>query len=191
MSLLLLLCLGFLPSVAACPSYCLCASDIISCSGRNLHNALYALPTDWILQPFDRLTTLVLSRNSISQIEVNAFILTPHLLHLDLSSNQLTVLNLSIFTGLKELKELLLFDNQIVQINPGAFSDLHSLQKLYLSGNRLTTFPLGIYWEPGGPRNLTFLDLSYNKLSKVSGNSGPGPLCSHPSSCSGFRVKNI
>ncbi|XP_022605326.1 amphoterin-induced protein 2-like [Seriola dumerili] len=184
-ALLLLLCLGFLPSVAACPSYCLCASDIISCSGRNLsalpfdlpnyatrldlsHNALYALPTDWILQPFDRLTTLVLSRNSISQIEVNAFILTPHLLHLDLSSNQLTVLNLSIFTGLKELKELLLFDNQIVQINPGAFSDLHSLQKLYLSGNRLTTFPLGIYWEPGGPRNLTFLDLSYNKLSKVS-----------------------
>ncbi|XP_040886296.1 amphoterin-induced protein 2-like [Toxotes jaculatrix] len=183
-ALLFLLCLGFPPCVATCPPYCLCTSDIISCSGRNLsvlpldlpsyagrldlgHNALTSLPTDWIPQPFDRLATLVLSRNSISQIEANAFTVTPHLLHLDLSSNRLTVLNLSLFTGLKELKELLLFDNQIFQINPGAFSDLHSLQRLYLSGNRLTAFPLGLYWEPGGPRNLTFLDLSYNRLSKV------------------------
>ncbi|XP_018539808.1 amphoterin-induced protein 2 [Lates calcarifer] len=182
--LLLLLCLGFPPSVATCPPYCLCASDIISCSGRNLsvvpfdlpsyatrldlsHNALSALPMDWIPQLFDRLATLVLSRNSISRIEVNAFAVTPHLFHLDLSSNELTVLNLSIFTGLAELKELLLFDNQIVQINPGVFRDLHNLQRLYLSRNRLTDFPLGLYWEAGGPRNLTFLDLSYNRLSKV------------------------
>ncbi|XP_033470357.1 amphoterin-induced protein 2-like [Epinephelus lanceolatus] len=183
-TLLLSLCLGFPPSMATCPPYCLCASDIISCSGCNLsalpsdlpgyatrldlsHNALTVLPVDWISQPFERLATLILSRNSVSQIEVNAFTVTPHLLHLDLSSNQLTVLNSSIFTGLKELKELLLFGNQIIQINPGAFNDLLSLQRLYLSGNRLTAFPLGLYWEPGGPRNLTFLDLSYNKLSKV------------------------
>ncbi|XP_038595135.1 amphoterin-induced protein 2-like [Micropterus salmoides] len=183
-ALLLSLCLGFPPSVATCPPYCLCASDIISCSGRNLsalpfdlpsyatrldlsHNALTVLPVDWISQPFNRLTSLVLSRNSINRIEVRAFTVTPHLLHLDLSSNQLTVLNSSIFTGLKELKELLLFGNQIIQINQGAFSDLQSLQRLYLSGNRLMAFPLGLYWEPGGPRNLSFLDLSYNRLSKV------------------------
>ncbi|XP_044042641.1 amphoterin-induced protein 2-like [Siniperca chuatsi] len=183
-ALLLSLCLGFPPSVATCPTYCLCASDIISCSGRNLsalpfdlpsyatrldlsHNALTVLPVDWISRPFDRLASLVLSRNSISRIEVKAFTVTPHLLHLDLSSNRLTVLNTSIFTGLKELKELLLFGNQIIQINPGAFSDLQSLQRLYLSGNRLMAFPLGLYWEPGGPHNLSFLDLSYNRLSKL------------------------
>ncbi|XP_058480882.1 amphoterin-induced protein 2-like [Solea solea] len=182
--LLLLLCRGFLPSVAVCPPCCLCTSDIISCSGCNLstlpfdlpsyatrldlsHNLLTALPTNWIPQPFDRLITLVINRNSISKIEVNAFNVTPHVLHLDLSSNQMTALNLSLFTGLKELKELLLFDNRIVQIYPGAFSGLHSLQKLYLSGNRLKAFPLGLYWEPGGPHNLTFLDMSYNRLSKV------------------------
>ncbi|XP_029318031.1 amphoterin-induced protein 2-like [Cottoperca gobio] len=184
LSLLLSMCLGFPPPVATCPLYCLCASDIISCSGRNLsvlpsdlpsyatrldlsHNALAVLPVDWISRPFDRLATLVLSRNSISRIEVNAFSVAPHLLHLDISSNQLTVLNSSIFSGLKELKELLLFGNHILQIKPGAFGDLYSLQRLYLSGNRLTDFPLGLYWEPGGPRNLTFLDLSYNRLSKV------------------------
>ncbi|KAM6896095.1 amphoterin-induced protein 2-like [Lycodopsis pacificus] len=183
-ALLLSLCLGFPPSLAPCPPCCLCASDIISCSGCNLsmlpsdlpgyatrldlsHNTLTVLPVDWISRPFDRLATLVLSRNSISRIEVDAFTVTPHLLHLDISSNRLTALNSSIFAGLEELKELLLFGNQIVQINPGAFSDLYSLQRLYFSGNRLTAFPLGLYWEPGGPRNLTFLDLSYNRLSEV------------------------
>ncbi|KAM7366896.1 hypothetical protein PAMP_014833 [Pampus punctatissimus] len=183
-ALLLSLCLGLPPLVATCPPYCLCASDIISCSGHNLsmlpfdlpsyatrldlsHNALTVLPADWISQPFDRLSTLVLSRNSIGQIDMDTFMVTPHLLHLDLSSNCLTVLNSSIFTGLKELKELLLFGNQIVQINPGAFSDLHSLKRIYLSGNKLTDFPLGLYEEPGGPRNLTFLDLSSNRLSTV------------------------
>uniref|UniRef100_A0A8C2ZMY0 Ig-like domain-containing protein n=1 Tax=Cyclopterus lumpus TaxID=8103 RepID=A0A8C2ZMY0_CYCLU len=183
-ALLLSLCLGVPPSVATCPPCCLCASDIISCSRSNLstlpsalpgyatrldlsHNALTVLPMDWIPRPFDRLATLILSRNSISRIEQDAFTVTPHLLHLDLSSNRLTALNTSIFAGLEELKELLLFGNQIVQINPGAFSDVYSLQRLYLSGNRLTAFPLGLYWEPGGPRNLTFLDLSYNRLSEV------------------------
>ncbi|XP_020507375.1 amphoterin-induced protein 2 [Labrus bergylta] len=181
---LLSLCLGALSSVATCPLYCLCASDIISCSGRNLsvarfdfpsyatrldlsHNALTVLPLDWISQPFDRLSTLVLSRNSISQIETNAFAVTPNLLQLDLSSNQLTVLNSSIFTGLTELRELLLFGNKIIQINPEAFSDLRSLKRLYLSGNRLEDFPYGLYQESGGPLNLTFLDLSNNRLSKA------------------------
>lgn len=183
-TVLLLLCLGFLPSVTSCPPDCLCASDIVSCSGRNLsalpfdlpsyatrldlsHNTLAALRVGWISQPFDRLATLVLSKNSISEIEVNAFAVAPHLLHLDLSSNQLRALNSSIFTGLKELKEMLLFGNQIVQIDQGAFSDLFSLHRLYLSANRLTVFPLGLYEEPGGPRNLRFLDLSNNRLSKV------------------------
>ncbi|CAJ1054216.1 amphoterin-induced protein 2-like [Xyrichtys novacula] len=183
-TLLLSLCLGFPSFVAACPLYCLCASDIISCSGRNLsvphfdlpsyatrldlsHNALTALPVDWISQPFDGLATLILNRNYINQIEVNAFVVTPHLLQLDLSLNRLTVLNSSIFTGLKELKELLLFGNQITQINPGAFSNLYSLKRLYFSGNRLEDFPFSLWQEPEGPRNLTFLDLSNNRLSKV------------------------
>ncbi|CAN9508121.1 unnamed protein product [Ophioblennius macclurei] len=181
---LLLLCFGFLPWVAGCPLDCLCASDIVSCSGRNLsmlpfdlpgyatrldlsHNTLAALHADWFSQPFDRLATLVLGKNRISRIEENAFALTPHLLHLDLASNKLTMLNSSTFAGLKELKELLLFGNQIVEIYPESFRDLHSLQRLYLSANKLTAFPLELYEETEGPRNLTFLDLSYNRLSEV------------------------
>ncbi|XP_012713447.2 amphoterin-induced protein 2 [Fundulus heteroclitus] len=183
-TMLLLLYLGFIPRVAPCPPHCLCASDIISCSGSNLstlpfglpsyasrldlsHNVLRAVRVDWISQSFHRLITLVLSWNTISQIEMAAFTATPHLLYLDLSSNQLRVLNSSIFTGLKELKELLLIGNHIAQIKPGAFTDLSGLQRLYISANSLTTFPLGLFEDPRGPRNLTFLDLSYNRLSKL------------------------
>nr|XP_057934054.1 amphoterin-induced protein 2-like [Doryrhamphus excisus] len=182
-TLLLSLCLGFPPRALPCPSSCLCASDIISCSGCNLsappsdlpgyatrldlsHNSLAVLPADWINRTFERLATLVLSRNRIEKIEANAFSSTPHLLHLDLSSNKLSVLNASIFTGLEDLRELLLFGNQIVHILPNTFSGLQSLAKLYLSGNKLTSLPSGL-GDGEGPLNLTFLDVSSNRLSSV------------------------
>ncbi|XP_077357531.1 amphoterin-induced protein 2-like [Festucalex cinctus] len=182
-ALLLSLCLGFPPRALTCPPGCICASDIISCSGCNLsappldlpdyaarldlsHNSLTALPADWLRRPFDRLAALLVGRNRIVRIEANAFTATPHLLHLDLSSNKLSVLNSSIFTGLAELRELLLFGNLIAQINPNSFSGLRSLAKLYLSGNRLTSLPVSL-WDGGGPLNLTFLDVSSNRLASV------------------------
>ncbi|XP_061617799.1 amphoterin-induced protein 2-like isoform X2 [Phyllopteryx taeniolatus] len=182
-ALLFSLCLGFPPRALTCPPGCICASDIISCSGRNLsalpsdlpgyaarldlsHNSLTALPADWIARPFERLAALLLGRNRVGRIEARAFAVTPHLLHLDLSSNKLSALNSSVFAGLTELQELLLFDNQIAQINPNAFSGLRSLVKLYLSGNRLTSLPVSLL-NGEGALNLTFLDVSSNGLSSV------------------------
>lgn len=182
--LLLSLCLGSRPAVATCPLPCLCASDIICCSSRNLsalpfdlpgyatwldlsHNALAVLHVGWISGSVERLATLVLNRNAVRLIEAEAFATMSRLAHLDLSSNQLKELNSSIFAGLTELKELLLFGNQISRIDPSALGDLHGLQRLYLSGNRLTNVPLGIFSETGGPRNLTLLDLSDNRLAAL------------------------
>lgn len=183
-SLLLSLCLGSRPAVAACPPPCLCASDIICCSARNLsalpfhlpgyatwldlsHNALAVLSVGWISGSFERLVTLALNRNAVRTVEAEAFAAMPRLVHLDLSSNRLRELNSSTFAGLTELKELLLFGNQISRIDPSAFSDLGGLQRLYLSGNSLTDVPLGLLAETGGPRNLTLLDLSDNRLATV------------------------
>lgn len=181
-ALLLSLCLGSRPSTATCPTSCLCASDIISCSSGNLsvlpfdlpgyttwldlsHNALAALRVGWISGSFGRLVTLVLSRNSVRLIGPEAFAAMPRLLHLDLSSNQIKELNSSIFAGLNELEELLLFGNQISQIEPGAFTGLLRLHRFYLSGNRLKNFPLGLFSETGGPGNLSLVDVSYNRLT--------------------------
>lgn len=184
-AMLLLLSLSLLlPSVATCPPFCICASDIISCSGHNLstvpsnlpgyitrldlsHNAITVLPVGWMSGTFHKLATLILSRNSVSLVQVNAFAVTPNLQHLDLSSNRLTLLDSDIFAGLKDLKELLLFGNQIIQINPGVLVSFRSLERLYLSGNKLHDFPLWLYLEQSGSRNLSLLDISYNRLLKV------------------------
>lgn len=183
-ALLLSLCLGSRPSVATCPASCLCASDIISCSSGNLsavpfdlpgyaswldlsHNALAALQPGWVSGSFGRLVTLVLNTNAVGLIGPEAFAAMPRLVHLDLSSNQIKELNASIFAGLNELRELLLFGNQIRQIEPGAFTGLLRLHRFYLSGNRLKNFPLGLFSETGGPRNLSLLDVSYNRLTAL------------------------
>lgn len=181
-ALLLSLSLGSRPSAATCPTSCLCASDVISCSSGNLsalpfdlpgytawldlsHNALAALQVGWISGSFGRLVTLVLNRNAVRLLGPEAFAAMPRLVHLDLSSNHITQLNSSVFAGLNELEELLLFGNQISRIEPGAFSGLLRLRRFYLSGNRLKNFPLGLFSEAGGPGNLSLLDLSYNRLT--------------------------
>lgn len=182
---LLLLSLSLPPtSVATCPPSCICASDIISCSGRDLssapsdlpgyitrldlsHNVITVLSVGWISGTFYKLATLILSRNSVSLVQATAFALSPNLEHLDLSSNKLTLLDSDIFADLKVLKELLLFGNQIAQINPGVLVSFRSLQRLYLSGNKLEDFPSWLFLEQGGSRNLSLLDLSYNRLGKV------------------------
>ncbi|XP_072311109.1 amphoterin-induced protein 1-like [Eucyclogobius newberryi] len=184
LALVLPLFLAPLYSVALCPSPCLCASDIISCSSRNLssppfqlpgyssrldlsHNVIKVLSTSWTSQTLHRLTTLTLNWNFISEIQENAFAEAPYISHLDLSSNQLAMLNSSMFTGLKALQELLLFGNQVSHIEKDTFKSLSSLQRLYLSGNLLTQFPLELYEEQNGPLNLTFLDLSSNRLTHL------------------------
>lgn len=171
-----------LPSSALCPALCTCASDITSCSGQNLHcppfqipwitsrldlshNAIANLSSSWTNQTLHRLTILVLSRNSIEQIQKNAFQQCPQLTHLDLSSNQLMALDSSSFEGLTKLQELLLFRNRITHIDVDTFHGLTRLQRLYLSGNLLTSFPKDIY--ENGPGNLTFLDLSSNRLEEL------------------------
>lgn len=182
--ILLPLFLGTALPASPCPAPCLCASNIVSCSGQKLssppislpvytsrldlsHNTITNLSASWTSQTLYRLTTLVLNRNFINQIQENAFAQTPQVTHLDLSSNQLVALNSKMFTGLKKLQELLLFENRISHMAKDAFQSLIHLQRLYLSGNMLTHFPIELYEVQTGPKNLTFLDLSFNRLEKL------------------------
>uniref|UniRef100_A0A3B3ZYY9 LRRNT domain-containing protein n=1 Tax=Periophthalmus magnuspinnatus TaxID=409849 RepID=A0A3B3ZYY9_9GOBI len=166
--LILPLFLGALHSADPCPSPCLCASDIISCSNQNLSSPPLKIPGYSSRLDLSHNIIEILSSSWTSQtLHQNAFALTPYLTHLDISSNQLAVLNATMFTGLKELQELLLFGNQISHIEKNTFQILVHLQRLYLSGNLLTKFPVELYEEQNGPTNLTFLDLSANRLSQL------------------------
>ncbi|XP_033881214.2 amphoterin-induced protein 2-like [Acipenser ruthenus] len=181
----LLLCANLTSSAfESCPTDCICASDIITCSNKNLptlprivfqfisrldvsYNRVVRLNTDWAPNPLDKLNTLILSHNSISHITTGVFSNTPNVRYLDLSSNKLSSLSETVFQDLTELEVLLLFNNAITQIKAGAFGGLHALQKLYLSRNLITQFPLEVLVGKLSLSHLELLDLSLNSLREV------------------------
>ncbi|XP_078531521.1 amphoterin-induced protein 2 [Lissotriton helveticus] len=167
-----------------CPSTCICASDIVSCTNKNLsmvprslfkfikkldlsYNKIGFLDPDWVPVLFDKLNTLVLNHNTVSSISTGSFSSTPHLKYLDLSSNHLRILSNPVFQELKGLEILLLYNNQITHIDSGAFGGLHKLQKLYLSRNSIAHFPIDLYTGRMKLPELALLDMSYNQLHAV------------------------
>ncbi|XP_053320888.1 amphoterin-induced protein 2 [Spea bombifrons] len=167
-----------------CPSACICASDIVSCTNKNLsmvprtifkfirkldlsYNKIGFLDPDWFPVLLDKLHTLILNNNAVSSISSGSFSTITNVRHLDLSSNNLKSLSNPVFQELKMLEVLLLYNNQLTHIDAGAFGGLHKLQKLYLGRNALTHFPLDLYFGRSKLTQLVLLDISYNNLQTV------------------------
>uniref|UniRef100_F6UY13 Amphoterin-induced protein 3 n=1 Tax=Monodelphis domestica TaxID=13616 RepID=F6UY13_MONDO len=165
-----------------CPKVCICASDLLSCSNRNLHvvpaplpvmtttldlsyNMLPHLHPGW-LAALPRLRKLRLAHNQLRSLARGTFHNASGLRCLDLSSNGLHAVGRHDFEGLLELEELLLYNNHIGSVERGAFRGLGSLSRLYLSCNRLTEFS---FRDLHGlsPRQLRVLDLSTNRLDSI------------------------
>ncbi|NXY92546.1 AMGO2 protein, partial [Alcedo cyanopectus] len=164
-----------------CPAACICASDILSCTNKNLsrapgnlykcakrldlsYNRIGALEPEWVPVLLEKLETLLAHHNSIGSIVAGSFATVPNLKHLDLSSNGLRSLGGPVFQELRALEVLLLYNNQIAQLEPSAFGGLHRLQKLYLSYNSLPHFPLDLYSGKYRLAELELLDLSFNRI---------------------------
>lgn len=171
-------------SALNCHSECICASNIVSCSKRELVNVPHSLPkytavldlsynsltrlrAGWTTVHLDRLHTLLLSHNGLTFTSEEAFTEVPCLKYLDLSSNKLKTLEEFHFQGLVKLKVLLLYNNQISQIDRTAFEGLDSLQKLYLSQNLITRFPQELVEENTRPPGLVLLDVSSNRIKSL------------------------
>lgn len=90
-------------------------------------------------------TTLSLSYNQISQIEIGAFIGLINLQTLSLNHNMLTHLQAGMFSSLTQCTALYLYNNQISEIDPDAFTGLLSLQKLHIYNNQLTQLMSGTF----------------------------------------------
>ncbi|XP_016046419.1 amphoterin-induced protein 1 [Erinaceus europaeus] len=168
--------------VVSCPTTCLCASNILSCSKQQLTNIPHSLPSytalldlshnnlthlraQWAPTRLTSLHSLLLSHNHLHFISSEAFTPTPNLRYLDLSSNQLRALDEFLFSELQALEVLLLYNNHIMAVDRGAFDNMVQLQKLYLSQNQISRFPLELVKEKAKLPKLTLLDLSSNKLS--------------------------
>ncbi|XP_038624436.1 amphoterin-induced protein 2 isoform X2 [Tachyglossus aculeatus] len=166
-----------------CPSACICATDVVSCTSKSLakvpanlyrhikrldlsYNRIGWLDPEWMPAFFD-LNTLIVRQNNITSISAGSFSSTPNLKCLDLSSNKLRTLGSPVFQELKLLEVLLLYNNRIAHLDSAAFGGLPRLQKLYLSGNTLTRFPLDLYVGKFKLPELGFLDVSHNHLSTL------------------------
>ncbi|XP_029810075.1 amphoterin-induced protein 2 [Suricata suricatta] len=167
-----------------CPTACICATDIVSCTNKNLskvpgnlfrlmkrldlsYNRIGLLDSEWIPVSFVKLNTLIIRHNNITSISAGSFSTTPNLKCLDLSSNRLKTVKSAVFQELKVLEVLLLYNNHISYLDPSAFGGLSQLQKLYLSGNFLTQFPMDLYVGRFKLAELMFLDVSYNQIPSL------------------------
>ncbi|XP_055336919.1 protein artichoke-like isoform X1 [Paramacrobiotus metropolitanus] len=135
------------------------------------------------------LTTLDLSFNNVSELELGAFAhlgiietvklrgnalrAVPKkelqnrvtLQHLDLGQNSIAGVDYDAFAGLK-LRKLYLDTNQIVRFNETALNGLAELSELRLDGNRLPALDSQLL---RGLQSLTSVDLSGNALTDVAG----------------------
>lgn len=171
----------FLAVPLNCQTVCVCASNIVSCSQRNLSSVPVGLPpytavldlsfnligrlrADWTPVRLSRLHTLHLNHNGLTFLSSEAFVHVTRLHYLDLSSNGLRILEELIFEPLEQLQVLLLYNNRISQMDRTAFSGLFHLQKLYLSQNQISRFPMEVVKERGRLETLSLLDLSSNRI---------------------------
>nr|XP_057910444.1 amphoterin-induced protein 3 [Doryrhamphus excisus] len=163
---------------------CLCASDILSCTGLGLDHVPVGIPGSAVTLDLShnrlihlkggsfgglfRLQTLRLAHNQLTTIQPGTFGNSSGglLRHLDLSSNKLRVLEQHYFQEIPGLEELLLFNNRMVQVESGALAVLGGLRRVYLSHNRLADFPFFSVQDHSHPQ-LAMLDLSSNHLRKL------------------------
>ncbi|KAG9470442.1 amphoterin-induced protein 3 [Eleutherodactylus coqui] len=167
---------------SGCPSSCICASDLLSCTRAALtkvpenlppisvildlsHNSLSFLSSNW-LAGVPHLHFLSLNHNEFKKLSAGAFHNATELRHLDLSSNKLQNLQEGHFRHLLSLEELLLYNNHISHVEEAAFTRLCNIRKIYLSWNNLSTFSFSSMHNLTHP-NLRTLDLSSNKFLEL------------------------
>ncbi|XP_056381208.1 amphoterin-induced protein 3 [Hyla sarda] len=169
-------------SASGCPSNCICASDLLSCTRAALttvpddlphtsvtvdlsHNSLSTLHSNW-LSGVPSLQTLCLHHNEMKRLPAGAFHNATRLRHLDLSSNKLHSIQVGHFQQLHSLEELLLYNNYISRVEEAAFTRLSNLRKIYLSWNNLSSFSFSSVHNLSHP-HLRTLDLSSNRFLEL------------------------
>ncbi|KAJ9585658.1 hypothetical protein L9F63_002546 [Diploptera punctata] len=177
---------------AICPAKCSCDDDTLraSCEETGLEVVPIQLNPDirtinlrdnriadvhYTLTFYSNLRALDVSRNRISSLGSNDFMLQEKLVSLNASGNQITNLSKFTFSGLKSLRNLDLSgnqietledlsDNQLLDVPTGALRRLPSLRTLNLGDNLIETIS-----DDAIPnlRDLRSLSLEWNVISYI------------------------
>ncbi|KAK3876042.1 hypothetical protein Pcinc_019127 [Petrolisthes cinctipes] len=113
---------------------------------------------------FPSLNSLVLSKNNITSLPSDAFVLLPELTILDLSENHLSLLPVTLLHPVRKLSTLDLSRNRIVEIRPGQFNESF-INVINLQNNEIKEIPSEAFTD------LLFLhtlDLSHNTIRSIS-----------------------
>lgn len=110
----------------------------------------------------DRIETLSLARNNLSQISPKAFQHTPNLITLLLQYNQIEELSSRKLTHFIFKKKLIFFPDSPSQVRTPFLASLKKLVTLQLSSNNLS-----VIRSDELPKSLSSLALDHNVISKV------------------------
>ncbi|KAK8393244.1 hypothetical protein O3P69_013333 [Scylla paramamosain] len=113
---------------------------------------------------FPLLESLVLSKNNITSLPSDVFVLLPELKMLDLSENHLSLLPVTLLHPIRKLSTLDLSKNQITEIRPGQFNESF-INVINFQHNKIQEIPSEAF------RDLLFLhtlDLSHNMIRSIS-----------------------
>lgn len=117
-----------------------------------------------VIQGANLLETIIASHNNLTEISAGLFSNMPRLAVLDLSNNSISNIDLHAFVPLRKLEKLKLRSNKLTNVNPSIFANLTNLVHLDLSQNQFNSFDSQLF---GQLSNLTFLNVSYNSIEKL------------------------
>ncbi len=126
-------------------------------------NSLSTLP-EGVFSGLSNLQQLFLNRNSLTALPEGIFSGLNELGILWLAGNRLSVLPERVFSGLGKLENLTLAENSLSGLPEDIFRGLSNLRALLFDVNSLTTLPEGIF---NGLNKLELLSLQRNKLSTL------------------------
>ena len=176
-----------------CPTYCTCSYFdyvlTITCTGPQL-NYFFYLPDVTQYPILQQTLSLVIKNSYLRVAPTNLCTLASSLTIIDLSSNLIgQTIGPSTFNCLTKLQFLTLKNNSLQSISETAFDNLINLKYLDLSHNQLTTIPNMLFFRKLPNlntlilcynmiyqldfwflflENLTYLDLSYNWISRFA-----------------------
>ncbi|PSN52710.1 hypothetical protein C0J52_09377 [Blattella germanica] len=116
------------------------------------------------LSGLNKLVTLDLSRNKISNLTFGIFEALSSLQYMSLARNSLVEIDEYIFWLLPNLTSLDFSYNRIISIKERTFQKQNELRWLSLSNNKIKHIPIGLFENLG---NLEFLDLSGNLIATI------------------------
>ncbi|XP_043679296.1 chaoptin-like [Vespula pensylvanica] len=148
---------------------CLCSvkdrGTVINCHEKLVTNDNKIQLKSLMLDQYQNVEELILSKNNLTLVSPNTFIMLKHMRKLDLSENLISEICINELTKSNNLTELNYSNNKLKIFNNIIFDKISTITKLNLSHNYIKILKSTIISKP--VISLIILDLSYNNITFI------------------------